>query len=615
MCHMENTASITPKTATWVRDVPSFTAIVDKELNLVDASIEWFKHSGLERDSSIGKCIYELIENIDENWEDSFEYALEGVNDIAIIDKKSIGPNAVSSYVWHLNPWKDGYGNTLGLVITIKEQQNQAAQLIDEAALKAIFENNKDSIIASWEYRLDQNQMFWSHEFRNLLGLPMSLSPTLKKTFSFISSPNDKIKLHRAIRDAVTSGKPWDLNLNIKNYKDQSQVMNLIGRPKFKNGKCTRIMGVLRKVNKVNKARQIKKPPYNNEQFDFFDTVPTCLALINLKTQRIVKVNHRMLGFFGKSKGFFEGKNFEAFVSLDNDLKTVMNESLKVRFGFDNIKVTIANKSLGSYALNVSGNLMTDHGGKELLLVACNDLTRCAEVEKSFSGCLKEANGEIEKMVHFAHMVSHNLKAHTTNLGLLLNFLNSEEDEAERKSLIQMLFQSTNNLTSTIKGLRELVTIKHQEHSKKKYLNLNGFLYKVIQSNNGIIKRKNAKIHNEIGDEINVRAIAPYLESILANLVLNGLSFLNNNDRPILILSAENHEKNTVFSIEDNSMGIDLEQESDKVFGLYKKLRNMGDSTSMGLYLAKYQIELMGGRIEVESSEGKGNVFKVYFPM
>ena len=111
-----------------------------------------------------------------------------------------------------------------------------------------------------------------------------------------------------------------------------------------------------------------------------------------------------------------------------------------------------------------------------------------------------------------------------------------------------------------------------------------------------------------------MKAIPAYLESILANLILNGLRFLNEKERPVLILSAQRNDQNTIFCVEDNSMGINLEKEGDKVFGLYKRLKNMGDSTSMGLYLAKYQIELMGGSIEVESAEKRGNKFKVYFP-
>lgn len=610
---MENLAAPKPNTTHWVHDVPSYTAIVDKDLNLVDASMGWFKHSNLNREQAIGKCIYELTQGFDESWEDSFEYALEGISNIKLTNKYA-NPDCANGFIWHLNPWKDGYGNTIGLVITIKEEKKRRKQAVEDTSLKAIFENNKDSIIASWEYRLDENQMFWSHEFRNLLGLPMSVNPTLRKSFSFLSNANEKAKLNIAIRDAITSGKPWDLNLRVKDHKGQSHKLNLIGRPKFKNGRCTRILGVLQKINLQNQAPRKKENQYDKAHFDFFDTVPTCLALIDLKAQSIVKVNNRMLGFFGKAKGFFAGKRFDDFVILDREVKTVIAESLKMRFGFDNIEIKIVNRSLGSYSLNVSGNLITDHGGKELLLVACNDMTRSSEVEKRFSGSLKQANEEIEKLVHFAHMVSHDLRAHTTNLDLLLNFLDTEENREEQKGLIRMLFQSTSNLTSTIRGLRDLVTIKHQEHAKKKNLNFSDYVNKVIQSCNGIIMKKNAIVRNEVSEEATVRAIPAYLESILVNLMLTCLHFLNENDRPVLILHIEKKDKHVMFSIEDNSMGINLEKEGDNVFEVYKKLKNMGSSSSIGLYLTKYQIELMGGRIEVESAEGEGNLFRIYFP-
>lgn len=610
---MDNLTAPKPTATKWVHDLPSYTAIVDKDLKLIDASTGWFKHSNLHRNNALGKCIYDLISNIDQTWEDSFEYALEGVSDIKLIDVNSPRAKSAKSAVWHLNPWKDGYGNIIGLVITIKEEQQNTLLENNLDKINNVLLKDQGGIVASWEYRIDDSSMYWSNEFKNLLGLPKNAKASFKRTFTMIKNDADRNRLRLALRDAVTSGKPWDDNFEVTDHKGNTCLFNIVGRPKFKNGKCTRIIGVVQEI-KNKDCNTTQKTNVPSIQYDFFDSVPTGLVLVDLATKKIVKVNNHLLGIFGKTAAAFKNKLIADFVSVEDTVREVIKESLRVRFGFSNIEMAISHKSIGNYSFNVSGNLVNGESGEELLLVSCSDITRASEVQKNFSKKLQKANDEIDKMVHFAHMVSHDLKAHTTNFDLLLNFLNTEEDEAERTSLIQMLFQSTDNLTSTIKGLRELVSIKHHEHAKRKDLLLNEFVYKVIQSNNGVIKQKKAKIHNEISDDFKVKAIPAYLESIIANLVLNGLRFLNENGTPILILNAHIEDGHTVISIEDNSMGINLDKEGDKVFALYKKLKNMGSSTSMGLYLTKYQVELMGGRIEVESAEGEGNVFKIYFP-
>jgi signal transduction histidine kinase len=46
---------------------------------------------------------------------------------------------------------------------------------------------------------------------------------------------------------------------------------------------------------------------------------------------------------------------------------------------------------------------------------------------------------------------------------------------------------------------------------------------------------------------------------------------------------------------------------------MFKRLHDHVEGTGVGLYIVKKIIDNMGGKIEVESSIGKGSTFKVYF--
>jgi signal transduction histidine kinase len=63
----------------------------------------------------------------------------------------------------------------------------------------------------------------------------------------------------------------------------------------------------------------------------------------------------------------------------------------------------------------------------------------------------------------------------------------------------------------------------------------------------------------------------------------------------------------------DNGIGIDLERNRDKVFGLYQRFHDYPDSKGMGLYLVKSQVEAMGGTISIESEVDKGTTFTLTF--
>ncbi|MAQ42180.1 MAG: hypothetical protein CMH15_14260 [Mesonia sp.] len=65
--------------------------------------------------------------------------------------------------------------------------------------------------------------------------------------------------------------------------------------------------------------------------------------------------------------------------------------------------------------------------------------------------------------------------------------------------------------------------------------------------------------------------------------------------------------------VQDNGLGINLEDHKKSLFGMYKTFHNHEDSRGIGLFITKNQIEAMGGKIEVESQVDKGSTFKVYF--
>ena len=46
---------------------------------------------------------------------------------------------------------------------------------------------------------------------------------------------------------------------------------------------------------------------------------------------------------------------------------------------------------------------------------------------------------------------------------------------------------------------------------------------------------------------------------------------------------------------------------------MYKTFHENEDAKGIGLFIAKNQIEAMKGKIEVESTEGLGSTFKLYF--
>ena len=104
-----------------------------------------------------------------------------------------------------------------------------------------------------------------------------------------------------------------------------------------------------------------------------------------------------------------------------------------------------------------------------------------------------------------------------------------------------------------------------------------------------------------------------YIESILLNLLTNSIKYKSENRKLKITVIGEQIDDKIYLTFEDNGIGIDLERNKDKVFGLYQRFHNYADSKGLGLYLVKSQVESMGGTISIESEVNKGTLFTLTF--
>lgn len=104
-----------------------------------------------------------------------------------------------------------------------------------------------------------------------------------------------------------------------------------------------------------------------------------------------------------------------------------------------------------------------------------------------------------------------------------------------------------------------------------------------------------------------------YLESVLFNLVSNAIKYQPPGQQPLVIITTGRDGNETVIRVQDNGIGINLNRHKDDLFK-YKKVFHSGyKSNGLGLFLTKNQVEVYGGRIEVDSEVGRGSIFSIYF--
>ena len=103
------------------------------------------------------------------------------------------------------------------------------------------------------------------------------------------------------------------------------------------------------------------------------------------------------------------------------------------------------------------------------------------------------------------------------------------------------------------------------------------------------------------------------LEQLWQNLISNALKYRSAN-KPEIYIRAVNQGDSWCFSIQDNGIGIKPEY-SQRIFQIFQRLHTQEEypGTGIGLAVCQKIVEHHGGKIWVESAEGRGSIF--YFTL
>lgn len=283
-------------------------------------------------------------------------------------------------------------------------------------------------------------------------------------------------------------------------------------------------------------------------------------------------------------------------------------KTLTTGLAYKNITLGWVKPSKEVVWLSINSEPVMDEFGRQVAVVCSySDVT-----ERYISiNNLKIKNRQLED---FAHITSHNLRSPISNLSILLDYFETSKNEVERNEYFQNLKHVSANLLSTIQVLAESLKIQKYFVDDECDITFQTMFDNVVTLLSGQVKDAAIQFDVDFSNCPTIHYSPTYLQSIFINLISNAIKYRSLERKPsITIKTYFSEQQETVLSISDNGIGIDLEKHKHKIFGLYKTFHVNKDSRGVGLYMTKRQIETLGGTITVESEINVGTTFNVIF--
>ena len=216
----------------------------------------------------------------------------------------------------------------------------------------------------------------------------------------------------------------------------------------------------------------------------------------------------------------------------------------------------------------------------------------------------------------FISIASHELKTPVTSLKIYMQLLSRQtliKTNAEVGEIVTKANNQIAKLTRLMTGLLDVSQIqsgKNDYHPRR--VSLNNLVREVV---NNIKPSTQHKITVKGKISHSVWADAEKIGQVVTNLLTNAIKYSPKGSSIIIQLSST--EKESLISIIDTGPGI-RPSDQYRIFERFHQLKKAENSSysglGMGLYISKGIVEDHGGRIWVESEEGRGSTFTFSLP-
>ncbi len=230
---------------------------------------------------------------------------------------------------------------------------------------------------------------------------------------------------------------------------------------------------------------------------------------------------------------------------------------------------------------------------------------------------LFELNASKDK---FFSIIAHDLKNPFNTIVGFSNMLKEDAGSGELGRIDELTALINDSATRTYHLLENLLDWANSQRNMISFIPVSINLTEILQEEfnlvDDLLKAKQINLSSHLDAPLMIMADRNMIRTVVRNLITNAVKFTNR--MGAIEVNAVIVNDNVEIAVSDNGIGM-TDETMGKLFRIDANLSTRGtgneEGTGLGLFLCKEFVERHGGRIWVESREGKGSTFRFTLPV
>ncbi len=469
--------------------------------------------------------------------------------------------------------------------------------------------------VGGWGFDTDTLKQTWTEEVYRIHELDFSFDPNVQNGISFYA-PESRPVIEKAVQRAIAFGEDFDLELEFITHKGNHKWVHSIGKAFQNNGEIKKIYGSFQDITKHKQAELDLKKIYElNNLFLKYSPIYAFIKEVAQHESRVLMASENYIDMIGIPGSEMAGKTMGELFPLEFALKMTADDWAVVCSG----KVLKLDEDMnGRHYTTIKFPIVLDD--RTLLAGYTIDITdrKLAEQEIALKNEeLIRLNAEKDK---FFSIIAHDLRSPFSGFLGLTELMSEGLDRIELREIQKIVHLMKNSAANLFRLLGNLLEWSGMQRglttfAPESFLLLPKVTDCIILAGE-TANKKQITIRIDIPDDLSVYADENMFNCIIRNLMNNAVKFTRNGGD--VSVSASRTEGNKVKIIV-NDTGIGMSPLLVKgLFCLDFNSNRKGTdgelSTGLGLMLCKDFIEKQGGKLGIESEEGKGSCISFTIP-